>query len=70
MKCSYNLQTTTEPFVAPLAGAWIEISLTARGNHSRPVAPLAGAWIEINVADQISHDEKVAPLAGAWIEIL
>ena len=33
--------------VAPLAGAWIEIS-THRHTHSPPlVAPLAGAWIEI-----------------------
>ena len=33
--------------VAPLAGAWIEISIFAIIPRSSLVAPLAGAWIEI-----------------------
>ena len=33
--------------VAPLAGAWIEISLRFFTTSFRTVAPLAGAWIEI-----------------------
>ena len=33
--------------VAPLAGAWIEISGYCKTPHFRQVAPLAGAWIEI-----------------------
>ena len=33
--------------VAPLAGAWIEMSLRDIGSGRQPVAPLAGAWIEI-----------------------
>ena len=36
--------------VAPLAGAWIEMALTGKKNHSQSVAPLAGAWIEIALA--------------------
>ena len=36
------------PAVAPLAGAWIEISLLYLKNAWAAVAPLAGAWIEIN----------------------
>ena len=33
--------------VAPLAGAWIEITKLERFVKSSRVAPLAGAWIEI-----------------------
>ena len=33
--------------VAPLAGAWIEISKQGRNLKYYIVAPLAGAWIEI-----------------------
>ncbi len=35
--------------VAPLAGAWIEISKPSAGYLFVSVAPLAGAWIEILV---------------------
>ena len=34
-------------FVAPYAGAWIEISLRCRIIAKGDVAPYAGAWIEI-----------------------
>ena len=34
-------------FVAPLAGAWIEIFDVWNMLSAKPVAPLAGAWIEI-----------------------
>ena len=34
--------------VAPLAGAWIEISHSTFDGWTFQVAPLAGAWIEIN----------------------
>ncbi len=56
--------------VAPLAGAWIEISLNNHPPQSQFVAPLAGAWIEI-ILDRcfIVGVDTVAPLAGAWIEI-
>ena len=33
--------------VAPLAGAWIEIVVSALFEDDVGVAPLAGAWIEI-----------------------
>ena len=33
--------------VAPLAGAWIEISVGENLKLLKGVAPLAGAWIEI-----------------------
>ena len=33
--------------VAPLAGAWIEISAGLIRTDNLSVAPLAGAWIEI-----------------------
>ena len=34
-------------YVAPFAGAWIEIAHTARLIFVKKVAPFAGAWIEI-----------------------
>ena len=33
--------------VAPLAGAWIEITITHLNAQAITVAPLAGAWIEM-----------------------
>ena len=57
------------PRVAPLAGAWIEISGGRTERSPRRVAPLAGAWIEINKTDTDHSALYVAPLAGAWIEI-
>ena len=57
--------------VAPLAGAWIEISYAPLvWSVQCPVAPLAGAWIEIQMVSHFIHAHIVAPLAGAWIEIL
>ena len=56
-------------FVAPLAGAWIEIFGAWCGQVLCYVAPLAGAWIEIAIADPLPSIRSVAPLAGAWIEI-
>ena len=37
--------------VAPLVGAWIEISYFVRRQSNRCVAPLVGAWIEIYIPD-------------------
>ena len=34
--------------VAPLVGAWIEISNTTDASRYLSVAPLVGAWIEIS----------------------
>ena len=57
--------------VAPLAGAWIEISDTQTLGTLTLVAPLAGAWIEIEDEwTYVFKEYTVAPLAGAWIEIL
>ena len=55
--------------VAPLAGAWIEITENRDSVRLRLVAPLAGAWIEIMDSMKLLYFRKVAPLAGAWIEI-
>ena len=38
--------------VAPLAGAWIEISQSWILVFVNVVAPLAGAWIEIRTSDK------------------
>ena len=60
------------PFpVAPLAGAWIEISDIVTGHIVPYVAPLAGAWIEMQQKAREWYMRKsVAPLAGAWIEMV
>ncbi len=57
-------------WVAPLAGAWIEIGSGCHAVTSAEVAPLAGAWIEIRTYEDEKRWFSVAPLAGAWIEIL
>ena len=36
-------------YVAPLAGAWIEIQKSIELSRLAFVAPLAGAWIEMNL---------------------
>ena len=56
-------------FVAPLVGAWIEISGMRDAREGRSVAPLVGAWIEITHSTLLSSGRCVAPLVGAWIEI-
>ena len=56
--------------VAPLVGAWIEISVDTKIELGvANVAPLVGAWIEIFEACEKSKRHGVAPLVGAWIEI-
>ena len=57
-------------FVAPFAGAWIEIENPRRllANMNK-VAPFAGAWIEIALLISDVTAPTVAPFAGAWIEI-
>ena len=62
----FHLYTT---YVAPLAGAWIEMDLPQLLSKIACVAPLAGAWIEIKTSITKLLNLPVAPLAGAWIEI-
>ena len=58
------------PWVAPSAGAWIEIKLIeAMKKILERVAPSAGAWIEIQSPPMTGIVNTVAPSAGAWIEI-
>ena len=64
-----RMMTSNEVWVAPLAGAWIEILYNSRLIVFPPVAPLAGAWIEILHPYRRRVCSRVAPLAGAWIEM-
>ena len=59
----------TVDFVAPLAGAWIEILKRQNVSTKRLVAPFAGAWIEMRRMTTSTQRGCVAPFAGAWIEI-
>ena len=56
--------------VAPLVGAWIEITVNGYENYIKDVAPLVGAWIEISEISACTPTSLVAPLVGAWIEIM
>ena len=69
MKFSLSIIRQRMIFVAPYAGAWIEMQRTAYLNCSRNVAPYAGAWIEIPILRYEQFALTVAPYAGAWIEI-
>ena len=55
--------------VAPLVGAWIEITTLQHCDIEALVAPLVGAWIEILNGKIYYRENSVAPLVGAWIEI-
>ena len=56
-------------YVAPYAGAWIEIPLPRAIDVCIDVAPYAGAWIEIVGYGLAQWTYYVAPYAGAWIEM-
>ena len=56
--------------VAPLVGAWIEITVYRYQLRQHPVAPLVGAWIEIEWKLGTAALRCVAPLVGAWIEMI
>ena len=45
MQVRNNLDNVVD--VAPLAGAWVEMSVLAVSPEVSLVAPLAGAWVEI-----------------------
>ena len=47
LKWSCSQHVKGQGLVAPLAGAWIEISPALYTSTAANVAPLAGAWIEI-----------------------
>ena len=47
--------------VAPLVGAWIEISGMRDAREGRSVAPLVGAWIEISVSWSTINTLKSLP---------
>ena len=47
MKFITNKSSTHSANVAPLVGAWIEISVYNKPCILSAVAPLVGAWIEI-----------------------
>ena len=68
-----TLRRKTEE-VAPLAGAWIEISFASIVEIIIVVAPLAGAWIEISLMRKKKQKKKSLPsrergLKYVWYEI-
>ena len=69
MKYQLICDSGSNPRVAPLVGAWIEIMYNAVIYDGVDVAPLVGAWIEIMYNAVIYDGVDVAPLVGAWIEI-
>ena len=70
MKSSKQVPLIRYENVAPLVGAWIEITLSEERFVYGVVAPLVGAWIEISTLTAMKKLISVAPLVGAWIEIV
>ena len=64
MKLVYLVKQRYITFVAPLAGAWIEIAGAGAGS-----LPLRERGLKFIDRDKAAHCTFVAPLAGAWIEI-
>ena len=56
--------------VAPLAGAWIEMSMRA-GSERKKIMSLPSRERGLKLAKGEAEEKlkEVAPLAGAWIEI-
>ncbi len=52
-------------FVAPFAGAWIEISAPSCASALFTVAPFAGAWIEIFISCEFSFIQSGRSLRGS-----
>ena len=69
MKYLLDLRELVCNIVAPLVGAWIEITQQIMLIIMYSVAPLVGAWIEIGSGKHLSAVIIVAPLVGAWIEM-
>ena len=69
LKCKKPQSVEWTETVAPLVGAWIEMSYIVAHLASPFVAPLVGAWIEIWCIVYNTARNSVAPLVGAWIEI-
>ena len=69
LKYPHTSRRVIKVAVAPLAGAWIEITLVKICDYFNVVAPLAGAWIEMSRSRGGVSNGFVAPLAGAWIEM-
>ena len=69
LKYHYRRHLNKLEKVAPLVGAWIEISKWESPQRVSKVAPLVGAWIEIDYNGVLHFVKLVAPLVGAWIEI-
>ena len=47
--------------VAPLVGAWIEMSAMSADGTTETVAPLVGAWIEISMMSDVINADVSLP---------
>ena len=47
LKLGFPLRRSSQEYVAPFTGAWIEITSHASFEKVKRVAPFTGAWIEI-----------------------
>ena len=65
LKCKYAEFVGYTLYVAPYAGAWIEIFPTNHGSPSIIVAPYAGAWIEIVIMLFLSLSISSRSLCGS-----
>ena len=62
MKYCHHFQLVLLSIVAPLVGAWIEITVKMNVGFEILVAPLVGAWIEIKA--------KLNSVYGMWSLLL
>ena len=56
--------------VTPLAGVWIEISITEQKPLHQKSLPLRECGLKFKKNIQLLLRTKVTPLAGVWIEIM
>ena len=69
LKYGQMIRAVGYQYVAPHAGAWIEMLIRIQELPASMVAPHAGAWIEMILFPRKFVSDFVAPHAGAWIEM-
>ena len=70
MKLSLILSPLPSKWVAPRAGAWIEIKTVISDPPSKKVAPRAGAWIEIKTVISDPPSKKSLPVRERGLKFI
>ena len=65
-----RLDATSDWFVTPCVGVWIETTLKEAVKKGIKVTPCVGVWIETLLNSPLGLSGSVTPCVGVWIETL